>query len=119
MSPIEIESLLNRPLTFAERQKIDWMNGWEQDTQTVVMGLLQAAYKAGAKAAPALAPDVIQDYKERMVKELDYHGFVREESYTIIAHAVMSTELPDNQKFEYVQALDDVYTDLQDKEGKL
>ncbi|WP_091014826.1 hypothetical protein [Paenibacillus amylolyticus] len=120
MNPAEIERLLSRPLTHVERQKVDWMNGWEKDTQTVVMGMLQAVYEAGEKkGAPAVAPDLLEKYKERMVNELDYHGFVREESYTIMAHAIMSTDLPDNQKFEYVQVLDDVYTDLQDKEGKL
>ncbi|OPG98646.1 hypothetical protein B2I21_09920 [Chryseobacterium mucoviscidosis] len=120
MNPTEIENLLSRPLTRTERQKVDWMNGWEQNIQTVVMDLLRAVYKAGEKKrAPAVAPDLLEKYKERMVHELDYHGFVREESYTIMAHAIMSTDLPDNQKFEYVQVLDDVYTELQDKEGKL
>lgn len=119
MNPVEVERLIGRPLTHKEHEKIEWLNGWEMDTQTVIMGLLKAAHESGKKGSPSVPPDLLEGYRERMVGELNYHGFEREESYTIMAHAILNTDLPDSQKFEYVQALDDVYTDLQDKEGKL
>lgn len=61
----------------------------------------------------------LQHYRETLLDNFINSDLEYLEVYGMQANAIMSTDWPNENKFQYLQVLDDVFTDLADKEGRL
>ncbi|WP_339194678.1 hypothetical protein MKY95_23355 [Paenibacillus sp. FSL P4-0176] len=61
----------------------------------------------------------LQHYRETLADNFINSDLEYLEVYGMQANAIMSTDWPNENKFQYLQVLDDVFTDLADKAGCL
>ncbi|WP_411736060.1 hypothetical protein [Paenibacillus sp. M2] len=61
----------------------------------------------------------LQHFRERLVESFIHADEDYLEFYGTQAHAIMRMDWPNENKFQYLQVLDDVYTELADKAGRL
>lgn len=61
----------------------------------------------------------LQAFRERLVESFIVADEDYLEFYGTQAHVIMRMDWPNENKFQYLQVLDDVYTELADKAGRL
>lgn len=67
-------------------------------------------------AVPLQQLQVFREVVEGSFKSIDFEEGCLE-FYGAQAHTIMSTDWPNENKFQYIQVLDDVYTNFKDKAG--
>lgn len=51
INKIILKSLIGRELTETEIRKIEWLNGWDQETSSAIAQIIKAAYQNGLREA--------------------------------------------------------------------
>lgn len=67
----------------------------------------------------AVSLQQLQHYRETLVDNFINADEDYLQVYGMQAHAIMSVDWPNENKFQYLQVLDDVFTDLADKAERL
>lgn len=71
-------------------------------------------------AFPGAVPlQSLQHYRKTLEKDFDHGEFDYPELYGMQANTIMRMDWPNEDKFQFIQVLDDVYTEFMDKAGRL
>ncbi|MPY20259.1 hypothetical protein [Paenibacillus glucanolyticus] len=104
INKIGVKHLIGRELTNQETSVLEWLNGWEEETSSIIAGLIHAAYQHGKQESISI------DSKKMTEEEIQQFALALAERYLQVEkdHAIASELYKRTCSEEYSQAIERV-----------